>query len=255
MDEINDIFEALAGGTAGVVPASVATMPSESPAAVPALSPAAVPGTSLAAASAQSSAAIPGTSPAAVLAQSSAAAGTESSAAVLAQTSAAVLGAGAADLFTPSASSSLLGTVLQSVASPATGSTSSSGGIGSTLETVAMDVLKSGVGLVPIIGGLLGLFGGGDSEPLPTLTKYQMPEAIDYQAAEVGGQLANVDYGQSGAPRAFGGGTGAGTVPGITVNVQAMDARSFLDRSSDIAAAVKDAMLNLNSINDVVNDL
>src|SRR5262249_50654879 len=41
----------------------------------------------------------------------------------------------------------------------------------------------------------------------------------------------------------------------INVTVQAMDARSFLDRSSDIAAAVRDAMLNLNSINDVVNDL
>ena len=41
----------------------------------------------------------------------------------------------------------------------------------------------------------------------------------------------------------------------ITVNVQAMDARSFMDRSGDIAMAVRDAMLNLNSINDVVNDL
>jgi len=39
------------------------------------------------------------------------------------------------------------------------------------------------------------------------------------------------------------------------VNVQAMDARSFLDRSNDIALAVRDAMLNLNAINDVVNDL
>jgi len=37
--------------------------------------------------------------------------------------------------------------------------------------------------------------------------------------------------------------------------VQAMDARSFLDHSSEIAAAVRTAMLNLNSINDVVNDL
>jgi ribosomal protein L30/L7E len=34
-----------------------------------------------------------------------------------------------------------------------------------------------------------------------------------------------------------------------------MDARSFLDRSADIAAAVRYAMLNLNSINDVVSDL
>ncbi len=43
--------------------------------------------------------------------------------------------------------------------------------------------------------------------------------------------------------------------PQITVNVQAMDARSFLDRSNDIALAVRDAMLNMNAINDVVNEL
>jgi hypothetical protein len=41
----------------------------------------------------------------------------------------------------------------------------------------------------------------------------------------------------------------------ITINVQALDARSLMDRSSDIAAAVRHAMLNLNSINDVVTDL
>lgn len=41
----------------------------------------------------------------------------------------------------------------------------------------------------------------------------------------------------------------------ITVNVQAMDSRSFLDRSQDIAQAVREAMLNMHSINDVVNDL
>ncbi len=39
------------------------------------------------------------------------------------------------------------------------------------------------------------------------------------------------------------------------MTVQAMDAQSFLDRSSDIAAAVRNAMLNLSPINDVVNDL
>ena len=152
--------------------------------------------------------------------------------------------------------SSVLGSVLQSVASASAGGASSGGGIGGTLETVAKDVLKSGLGLVPIIGGLLGLFGGGDSEPMPALTKYQMPNAIDFQAAEVDGGIANIDYDQSGVPRAFGGAAASAPPPAsITVNVQAMDARSFLDRSSDIAAAVKEAMLNLNSINDVVNDL
>jgi len=34
-----------------------------------------------------------------------------------------------------------------------------------------------------------------------------------------------------------------------------MDSQSFMDHSADIAAAVRNAMLNLNSINDVVNDL
>lgn len=196
MDELNDIFEALAGGATGDVP--------------------------------------------------------DTTAGVLSDAATAVLAPAAAT------SSSVLGTVLQSVAAPSSSgasSTSSSGGIGSTLENVALDVLKSGFGVVPIIGSLLGLFGGGDSDPAPTLTKYQMPASVDYQAAEVNGQIANADYDQSGSPRAFGGDTGAGSVPGITVNVQAMDARSFLDRSDDIAAAVKDAMLNLNSINDVVNDL
>ena len=43
--------------------------------------------------------------------------------------------------------------------------------------------------------------------------------------------------------------------PQISVNVQAMDARSFLDHSNEIAQAVRQAMLNLNSLNDVVNDL
>ena len=41
----------------------------------------------------------------------------------------------------------------------------------------------------------------------------------------------------------------------VTVNVSAMDSRSFLDRSQDIAQAVREAMLNMHPINDVVNDL
>jgi hypothetical protein len=107
--------------------------------------------------------------------------------------------------------------------------------------------------------------------------KYALPPAINFQAAEVGGQIDNLDYNQEGTPRQYGttqtatmassarsqaadtdsssASSRASQSPQITVNVQAMDARSFLDRSSDIALAVRDAMLNLNAINDVVNDL
>jgi len=51
------------------------------------------------------------------------------------------------------------------------------------------------------------------------------------------------------------GGIASGLPAQVTVNVQAMDSRSFLDRSHDIAQAVREAMLNMHSINDVVNDL
>jgi hypothetical protein len=156
----------------------------------------------------------------------------------------------------------------------------SGGGIGSEVESVASTVLKSGLGMLPLISGLLGLFGGGSAPDPPALTKYAMPASLTFQGAEVGSGVGNGDYDQNGMPRGYGapaasssattsggtamGGNGAGgsgsspgtsPAPQITVNVQAMDARSFLDRSSDIAAAVRDAMLNLNSINDVVNDL
>jgi hypothetical protein len=150
-----------------------------------------------------------------------------------------------------------------------TTSTSDSGG--PTVGSVATSVLESGFGLAPLISGLVSLFTGGDA-PAPTpLVKYAMPAVADFQAQESQGQVSGMDYDQSGMPRSYapatasagasgdtsGGGSSApsSAAPQITVNVQAMDARSFMDRSNDIALAVRDAMLNLNSINDVVNDL
>ena len=41
----------------------------------------------------------------------------------------------------------------------------------------------------------------------------------------------------------------------VTVNVNAMDARSFMDRSDDIARAVRDAMLHMHPLNDVVDEI
>jgi hypothetical protein len=41
----------------------------------------------------------------------------------------------------------------------------------------------------------------------------------------------------------------------ILVQVQAMDSQSFMDHSNDIAQAVRQAMLNLHSVNDVIADL
>jgi len=153
-----------------------------------------------------------------------------------------------------------------------------SGG-GSTAETVMKDVFEGGLGVVPLIGDLFGLFGGGSDSPAPPL-KYQMPSSISFMSADTGDQLGAADYDQMGLPRVYdgadtdnsgtgdatesntatpggssaGASSGAGT-PQITLNVQAMDAQSFLDRSSDIAQAVRSAMLNMSSINDVVSEL
>jgi hypothetical protein len=167
----------------------------------------------------------------------------------------------------PVGTSSVLSSVLSVV--PAVGTVTDvakevSGG-GSTAESIVTTVLKNAFGLAPLVSGLFGLFGGGETETPPPLVKYAMPSPIVFEAAEAGGRsIEGVDYDQTGRPRLYAARDAGASVassptaaPGaqITVNVNAMDARSFLDRSSDIAAAVREAMLNLNSINDVVNEL
>ena len=157
-----------------------------------------------------------------------------------------------------------------------TGTQTGSSSSGSTSGTVEKTMLEAEAGLPLLIAGLVSAFGGGGSSTPPPLVKYAMPAAVDFQAAESQGQVSGLDYDQMGTPRNYaaagtgtasgttsgttsgganGSGSGNGGAPQITFNVQAMDARSFMDRSGDIALAVRDAMLNLNSINDVVNDL
>ena len=136
---------------------------------------------------------------------------------------------------------------------------------GNAVVSAVSKVFTSGLGLVPLVSGLLGLFGGGESEQPTPLLKYAMPEKIYFQGADIGANILSADYDQMGMPRVYNPapvattGTGEASKPSgapqVSVNVQAMDARSFLDHSTEIAEAVRQAMLNLNSINDVVNDL
>jgi hypothetical protein len=162
--------------------------------------------------------------------------------------------------------------------SNSTASTTSGGGI--TPEAIVTTILESGLGMVPLAIGLLGLFqSGGTPAPPPALVKYAMPDPIYFEGADTGSDVSGADYDQMGMPRTYSaarsgasaqastmaapGSSGSGVpsgpsgapAPQITVNVQAMDSQSFLDHRSEIAQAVRDAMLNSNSINDVVNDL
>jgi len=105
-----------------------------------------------------------------------------------------------------------------------------------------------------------------------------MPDRLNFEGADTGSDVSGADYDQMGcrgrtARAQWSGRAGrhhgisgqqrqrgalwpsSAPAPQITVNVQAMDSQSFLDHRSEIARAVRDAMLNSNSINDVVNDL
>jgi hypothetical protein len=133
--------------------------------------------------------------------------------------------------------------------------THSSGGVAGALGGIASTLTGGLLSVSPILSGIMSLFGGGGSSSPPPLTPFYLPPTVNFQAANATGpagpQLPGADFGQSGQPRAM---TQA-AAPQITVQVQAMDSRSFMDHSSDIAQAVREAMLNMHSINDVISNL
>lgn len=140
----------------------------------------------------------------------------------------------------------------------------------SSVASTALQTLGGGMTLLPIVSGLLHLFGVGDKkEDAPPLEKFALPPAIQAEAGlSASGETFLIDRGvgdrirqqpvparstesTGGATAKATGGTGAS----VTVNVQAMDSQSFLDRREDIARAVREAMLQSHSLNDVVSEL
>jgi hypothetical protein len=169
-----------------------------------------------------------------------------------------------------------------SVSSGAGGSKTAQNGNG-----IASTIVRSAFGTVPLARLVMGLFGGDkQDEPLP-LTRFALPAAVRVEAANSraseNGRFTprELSYGQDGLARAVESGMltdvqpkrtrganlgvepafaekpGSATrqTPLININVQAMDSRSFLDHSSEIAQAVREAMLNMHALNDVVSDL
>ncbi len=130
------------------------------------------------------------------------------------------------------------------------GGSSTAGNIGN----IVSGLLGNTLSLSPIISGLLSLFGGGGKSTAPAVTPFQLPPSVQSQAGLTGGsngQIVPVDYGQSGQPRA----PGASSSPQINIQVSAMDSKSFLDHSDEIAQAVREAMLSSHALNDVIADL
>ena len=127
----------------------------------------------------------------------------------------------------------------------------------STVGGLASSLFGGALGLIsPIISGLTQLFGGGAAAPV-TLPVYTPPPPVS-----IGGILhaptsqdSTPAGGEATSSQGSTGGNQTTYSPQITVNVSAMDSQSFMDRSSDIASAVREAMLNNHPINGVVTDL
>jgi hypothetical protein len=128
------------------------------------------------------------------------------------------------------------------------GSTASS--VGSTIESV----LGFGLGLSPLISGLVSLFGGGGGAQASPLVPYVAPPPVNATAGINGSPSGafSVDTAAGGLPRPQ---PAASSNTQITVQVQAMDSQSFLDHSQDIAQAVRQAMLTSTTLNDVIREV
>jgi hypothetical protein len=133
-----------------------------------------------------------------------------------------------------------LGRSLPGVSNGVLGQLSGGGGVGS--------FLKSGFGLAPLALSIAKLF-GGDEETAATFEKYDLPPSRSLSVANVDGPL-------QGMPQAVRGTGGeVRSVPQVVVNVSAMDSQSFMDRSDDIARAVRSAMLHMHPLNDVIDEI
>ncbi len=112
-----------------------------------------------------------------------------------------------------------------------------------------------GFGLLsPLISGIASLF-GGNSAP-PPLPIYMPPPSVALSASlNSAAPNAAAGSGAANAAPPAGSTSQAAPTPHVTVNVSAMDSQSFMDRSSDIANAVREAMLNMHPINGVVASL
>ena len=110
-----------------------------------------------------------------------------------------------------------------------------------------------GLGVSPILRGLSRLFGGGgDSTESVISPRFSLPTRLEVVAGQAANQAAPfaLEYGQGQVARPV-----SRQAPSITVQVQAMDSQSFLDRSQDIAKAVRLAMLDSGVLTDLIREV
>lgn len=137
---------------------------------------------------------------------------------------------------------------LESVARSARGALAAAG-------NAVIDGGLPGTGLTALAGGILRMLSRGSSESAEALPLLLAPAPIHIEAALPTGEISNfaeIVRDQSGVARRVTEQPAA--APAVTIQVNAMDSRSFLDHSDEIARAVKHALLNSHSLRDVVGE-
>lgn len=157
-------------------------------------------------------------------------------------------------------------------------SSSNGGGFTNAAGNVARtagNFLGGGNLLAPVFTGLLRLFGvgGGRREETAAIPAFSLPRPVSLDGMiQAGGTspLATTLYDQNGLPRTVQprmaqpasspaipspAANGAPSPSNVTVNINAIDSRSFLDHSDEIARAVRQAMLDSHSLNDVISEI
>lgn len=134
---------------------------------------------------------------------------------------------------------------LTSIPEGLTSGLSSGGGI--------LDSLLTGGGLIgSVLSGIESLFGSGHSSAPPPIPTFMMPLPVNADAAageSTGGQATAGNYGANGVVRPN------SQASNVTVQISAMDSRSFLNRQSEIASAVRQALLNSHALSDTILEL
>ncbi len=129
---------------------------------------------------------------------------------------------------------------------------SGSSGLASNVGKSLLGVFGGALGLSPLISLFGKLFGGGEETTYAPLPVYSPPAPVQYTGF-LGGQAYSPVQSQNEAlpAAAASGGNIIRSAP-VTIRVEALDSQSFMDHSDDIAQAVRRALLESHTLNDVI---
>ncbi len=115
-------------------------------------------------------------------------------------------------------------------------------------DLIGQRVIPDFLGALPLAGSFLRtLLGGHTESAAPPAVRYSMPGSIRLETNLGANPLAESadSWGEGLDER------GKQMSPTVVININAMDSRSILDRSDDIASAVRQAMLTYQPFDDI----